>query len=280
MGHNGKSLPTLVQWPLAITRENAGWASIPQGEAKTRTYTLYAPDSGKQQSVKLKTPFSDSEYFVIEYRKQGKLGALNQLDSKIDGSGAIVYRVNPAKIAEGNKDNDLDYVYVFRGDETGSNRGDGVGGLRSAAIAVKGFNGLGSSNRSSIGSADLNDSLTDGAITYANGQNSGLVIEATAQTEDSITVSVTYPDYGAMDVWNSVSGSDQVLPRNDAIDVCMAGGSQAAYTIVQTGFSNNAVLSAYQITSDGEASKVESLGAIAKLLEKPQVVEYKGTLYV
>ena len=70
-------------WPLAITREDMGWCTIPEA-ANEGTYTLSAPVDG-QNAVEIKTPLSDSEYFVVEFRQKGK--SVSSLDRGIGGSG-------------------------------------------------------------------------------------------------------------------------------------------------------------------------------------------------
>lgn len=80
-------------------------------------------NGGKSQAYKFYTPFSSSEYFVVEYRKPGKKYSAD-LDQNMSGAGLIVYRVNPAYATDGNLRGN-DYIYVFRPDDTGGNASAG-----------------------------------------------------------------------------------------------------------------------------------------------------------
>lgn len=115
-------------WPLAYTRERLGWVDIPEiqiGAAGT-SLTLYAPGDSddilgsKPQAAKIKLPLSTSEYFVIEYRKQGTgrdyNNPINNLDRYIGSSGLIVYRVNERYANQGNfRGNDSSTSFAGRG---------------------------------------------------------------------------------------------------------------------------------------------------------------------
>lgn len=178
--HGGSKL----MWPLAVSRKDCGWTTV--GDVGAGTHTLYAPASGKTQAVAVRSPLSDSEFFVVEYRKANTdIGDLSALDTSqegspmtIGGSGLLVYRVNTSAKAEGNT-GDRDYVYLFRPGETGDGRGDGTGDVRNAQLSLGG--------RASLGSSDLSAGLADGAITLSDGQNSGIVVKVTSETPDSAT---------------------------------------------------------------------------------------------
>ena len=248
-----KNYPTRFQWPLAITREDIGWSTTastvsnlnaqdnPDG-TKSATYTLYAPESNKQQSLKIKTPFSNSEYFMVEYRQKGE-HYYGSLDNLLDGSGLIAYRVNPSYKGVGNRDS-KDYVYVFRPGETNTTeafRGDGGGEIEKAYISAN----TGSA-RASMGNSDFSKGLTDGALTYSNGQNSGLVISAMSQTEDSITFKITYPDYAAAGAWQEAvdNSGKSPLPQNNVLNTSsvsgLLDGKTVTYVLSQTGTFQNA----------------------------------------
>jgi M6 family metalloprotease-like protein len=109
-----------VQYPLAETRKDLGWINI--DEATTSgTYTLTSPQSDSNHyALILKTAYSDTEYFVVEYRKQGNAygtSLIDRMDVAIgdpgsDRSGIIIYRVNLAASPKTNLTQD--YIYVFR----------------------------------------------------------------------------------------------------------------------------------------------------------------------
>ena len=86
--------------PLAVTREAIGWTTVDEIQPQNGVYTLYEAsaayaDKTKKQAVKVKPPFSPTEYFVIEYRKKGERYKFDTLDQTAPADGIIVYRVNP-----------------------------------------------------------------------------------------------------------------------------------------------------------------------------------------
>lgn len=193
--------------PLAVTRTNLGWDALAE-KTMSGTYTLSAPGAGGEQAFIFKHPASESEYFVVEYRKKADDAAA--LDGGIGGSGIIVYRVNPKQHDAGNL-GDSDYVYVFRPGETalGAGRGD----IDHAQLAPIG------APRNAAGSTDLSQTIADGALCYSNGQNSGAVIRTTGQTADSVTFEITLPLVSEGGRWDSVSnvgGTGDILEENAA----------------------------------------------------------------
>lgn len=217
---------------LATTRENIGWAKIAQKTATSSTYTLYDMDSayangGKSQAYKFYTPFSSSEYFVVEYRKPGKKYSAD-LDQNMSGAGLIVYRVNPAYATDGNLRGN-DYIYVFRPDDTGGNAS--AGDITKAAAGMPTY----ISGRQSIGSEDLSKTIVDNAICYSDGRNSGMTISVTAQTDDSITFDVTFPDYANMNLWETVTSQDGTTPLStmNASATQLATDGNAIYVLAQ-----------------------------------------------
>ena len=128
---------------------------------------------------------SDTEFFVVEYRKKGE-SISEELDAKIPGSGLIIYRVDTTKEEVGNIAGD-DYLYVFRPE----NR-DNV----SEAFLSK------NSGRTSFGTSDWSKGVKDNAITYSDGNNSGIVIDQVGEAADSITFRMTMPDYEELSLWN------------------------------------------------------------------------------
>lgn len=205
-------------WPLALTRQTAGWCSIAE-EAPEGTYTLYAPAdagseegraAGKRQAVKIKTPLSSSEYFVVEYRQ--KTSGVSNYDTKIGGSGFIVYRVNEKYVEEGNVTVRGDYVYVFREGETGmtNGRANGAGDIVHAQVSTP--DRCEGGNRTEIGFTDVTKGLTDGAICYSDGRNSGLHIKPVEQTDGSITIEVSHADWSGTDFWQEVADPSGNVP--------------------------------------------------------------------
>ncbi|MEY8436296.1 hypothetical protein AAK967_00905 [Atopobiaceae bacterium 24-176] len=236
--HGGSKL----MWPLAITRADCGWLSLDTVDAGT--YTLKAPGSGRQ-AVAVRSPLSDSEYFVLEYRRANTdLANLSALDTSqsgspmtIGGSGLLVYRVNPAAKSEGNK-GDKDYVYLFRSGETGGPRGDGAGDVRHCQLSLNG--------RESLGSADLSLGLGDGAITLSDGQNSGLMVRVTGQTDDSVTFTVTKPSSADAGLWTRATDASGAcpLPSANVVASDVAASGASVLQAVQVGVGSGAKVSA------------------------------------
>ncbi|RHP51237.1 hypothetical protein DWZ37_05135 [Clostridiaceae bacterium AF31-3BH] len=181
-----------LQYPLSYLRSKVtGWFIIPEVKESTQNYSLVAAsaatDSTKDsQAVILKTDYSDTEFFVIEYRKQGEDNS-EEYESEIPGSGLIIYRVNTA--CDSNKAGAPWEVYIFRpGDTYSENMGGELaeGNLEQAYLSSE-------SGRTSYGSGDLESGLADGAITYADGKNSGIVIKNVGSVEgDTISFDIEF----------------------------------------------------------------------------------------
>ena len=115
-------IPGGRHWPLAVTREVIGWTKVDEIQPQNGEYTLYEAsaaykDENKRQAIKVKTPFSPTEYFAIEYRKKGERYKFDTFDQTAPADGIIVYRVNPTYKDEGNLRGN-DYIYVYRPNDT------------------------------------------------------------------------------------------------------------------------------------------------------------------
>lgn len=189
-------------YPLAYLRSAvSGWFSMSTVTQDTQGITLYAASktdasTKDRQAIVLKTPYSDNEFFVVEYRY--KSSDTSEYDSSLHGTGLIVYRVNTAY--ENNKLGPPDMIYVFRpGDYYVQNGGEygNYDGMSQSFLSAE-------SRRTSYGSSDLTKTLTDNAITYSDGQNSGIVIENVGQAGDTITFDVSFNENIAnADYWNA-----------------------------------------------------------------------------
>jgi M6 family metalloprotease-like protein len=91
-------------------------ASIPE-ITESGTYTLYSLQHPDQNIYKIKSPLSQSEYFVLEYRKRE-----GQYDGNAPGTGLVFYRINP-NAGRGNAQGPPDEVYVYRPKGTLSENG-------------------------------------------------------------------------------------------------------------------------------------------------------------
>ena len=203
-------VPGQRPWPLAVTREAIGWTTVNEKPAADNSYVLYDAaaaynDADKVQALKFYTPMSASEYFVVEYRKAGSSSDKKSLDQGAPGDGLIVYRVNPSLKDEGNLQG-KDYIYVFRPGDTSITASDGI--VENAQVGLASYN----ATRQEIGSLDMNKKITDDAICYSDGRNSGIKINVTAQTDDSVSFNIQFADYSALKLWSPVTDRDGTSP--------------------------------------------------------------------
>lgn len=207
-----------LQYPLAYYRSAvSGWISIPEVTNDRQGCTLYAPTTSgyehrNEQALILRTPYSDKEFFVVEYRKQGtKYSA--ELEQYVPGSGLIVYRINTNK--QSNTQGGADTAYVFRPGDSPDDSGveNGAGDLSASFLSAQ-------SGRTSYGCSDMSQGLTDNAITYSDGTNSGIVISNVGEAGDTISFDITFHHAASPDRW------DELLPDNT-----ISGISSGAYAM-------------------------------------------------
>ncbi len=133
-------------------------------------YSLKPLSQPTNNLYKIKSPFSKSEYFVLEYRKK-----TGRYESSAPGTGLVVYRINP-NAGNGNAGGPPDEVYVYRpgGSLTA------VGSLGSAAMF--------SPQRKAI-----SDKTDPNSFLYNSGQGGpgGLDISNVSTAGDSITFQVS-----------------------------------------------------------------------------------------
>lgn len=261
-------------WPLAITRQTMGWTTLLE-RSQDGTYTLHAPGTDREQAFMFKSPLNDNEYFVVEYRKQGDRYNMAALDGHIGGSGLIVYRINPAYADIGNITGE-DYVYVFRPGETGLGDayagGSGLPNLVNAQVSTSAY--ATNLSRTSVGSADFSADITQGALCYSDGRNSGIVITPTTQSDDSITFTLAYPDYSQADLWDAVAnedGSSSVFGSNvSGVQLVADGGD--LYALVN---SNNM----YQVMRHDGSNWSNVGGSVGQGLYQGQIAVRNGAVY-
>ena len=186
-----------ASYPLAYTRSELRWMDI-ETLKESGTYTLWpAEGASVNRAYILKTSRSDSEFFVVEYRKKPE--NKQDYDYYIPESGLIVYRVNNAVDYHTNKEGN-NYIYVFRKDTT-----DPAKAQENAFKAT-----VGGQYRSSLGSSDLNAHYTSDTIFYSDGSNSGIVIDNVVTKEDgSVSFDVEFPVLSADSYW---------LPKGESIN--------------------------------------------------------------
>ncbi|MDE6666577.1 MAG: hypothetical protein K2K14_10415 [Ruminococcus sp.] len=186
-----------LQYPLAYHRAVISDWLESEDITASGTYTLspVSSDSGNRLYL-LKTPLSDTEFFAVEYRQQGKRYS-DEMDVKIYGTGLVVYRVNTE--VDGNFKENKDEIYVFRPEETALDTGEG--NLFSSNYG-------GENAPDSVGSLDWNADITDGALVYSNGTNSGIRISDIMMNEESLTFSVEFAEIPDTKLWESISNDN------------------------------------------------------------------------
>ena len=266
-------VPGQRPWPLAVTREAIGWTTVNEKPAADNSYVLYDAaaaysDADKVQALKFYTPMSASEYFVVEYRKAGSKSDNKSLDRGAPGDGLIVYRVNPSLKDEGNLQG-KDYIYVFRPGDTSITASDGI--VENAQVGLASYK----ATRQEIGSLDMNKKITDDAICYSDGRNSGIKINVTAQTDDSVSFNIQFADYSALKLWSPVTDRDGTSPFSSitaSAAKAVADGNDI-YILAED------VRSANILKYDG--SDWKNLGECASGSSgiKTSIAAYDGTLY-
>jgi M6 family metalloprotease-like protein len=92
--------------------------SIPEIEG-SGLYSLRPLYSDTNNCYKIKSPYSENEYFILEYRKNDA----TKFDKSIYGSGLVIYRINTQKDGWGNSNGPPDEVYIYRPNGTISANG-------------------------------------------------------------------------------------------------------------------------------------------------------------
>lgn len=223
-----------ASYPLVYTRSKLGWMQI-ETLKDSGTYTLWPAEgaSGSRAYI-LKTSRSDSEFFVVEYRKKPE--NRQDYDYYIPESGLIVYRVNNAVDYHTNKEGN-NYIYVFRKDTK-----DPAKAQEDESKAT-----VGGQYRKSLGSSDLNAHYTSDTIFYSHGSNSGIVIDNVVTKEDgSVSFDVKFPVLSADSYW---------LPKGESIN----GLTSPAITGDTTG--NSLYLAGIVNENGKDHLKIYSLGA-------------------
>lgn len=146
------------------------WISELPEITESGVYSLKPLSEPTNNLYKIKSPFSRTEYFVLEYRKK-----TGRYESSAPGTGLVVYRINPSA-GNGNAGGPPDEVYVYR---PGGNLTD-VGSLSSAALIAP--------SRTAI-----NDHTDPNCFLYNYGEGGpgGLNLFNVSAAGDSITFQVT-----------------------------------------------------------------------------------------
>lgn len=232
------------RYPLAYLRsEITQWFRIPTLLESQTGCTLYSAsdataETKDQQAVILKTPYSDTEFFVLEYRKRGNSYNDTDYDCGIPGSGLIVYRVDITRSKFGNYSGAPYMIYVYRpGDRMVNGHEQGGGQVADSYLSAQ-------SQRTSYGRADPEASLSDGAITYSDGTNSGIVISNVGEAGgETITFDVTFPA-APENAWKTETF--EPVDESPCLAAHMADDGSMYYLLKKSG-----AVCLYQYTSSG-----------------------------
>lgn len=254
-----------ASYPLAYTRSELRWMDI-ETLKESGTYTLWPAEgaSGNRAYI-LKTSRSDSEFFVVEYRKKPE--NKQDYDYYIPESGLIVYRVNNAVDYHTNKEGN-NYIYVFRKDTT-----DPAKAQENAFKAT-----VGGQYRSSLGSSDLNAHYTSDTIFYSDGSNSGIVIDNVVTKEDgSVSFDVEFPVLSADSYWLPKGESINGL-SSPAITGDTTGNSLYLAGIVNENGKNQ--LKIYSLEASDSSWKVMQAAADVGWGSQVDILSVAGKVYV
>lgn len=258
------STSVFLQYPLAYTRSAiSNWITI-DTITESGTYKLKpSSNADEDQAFILKTPMSEKEFFVVEYRKQGNAYQW-ELDGKIPGSGLIIYRVNTEETS--NYHGEKDFIYIFRPGETAE--GAGKGNIYEAFLSKQ-------SGRTSYGSDDFSKKISDNAITYSTGKNSGIVIENVSEAGEEISFDIRFTDTSNLGIWDLV-GKDTISNKangNSAMDVV----SDKIYAVYNEG-DNNKILKAKMFDGNEWVSLGENI--VNEAGNDPKIKVYNNIPYV
>ena len=162
------------QFPSAFTKwKYFDWIQpieITQGG----TYSLNPLSLQDSVAYTIASPYSETEYFIVEYRKQEGLYDSNAQGSR---SGLVAYRVNP-DAGDGNAQGPPDELYIYR---PGGTLTDG-GNLNNAPYSP------------SYGHIELNDNTDPSSFLYNGGTGGigGLNLFGVTETSETISFTVSF----------------------------------------------------------------------------------------
>lgn len=268
-----------MSYPLAYIRmKYTNWLDI-ETVTSSASLTLDTQDKADgNQAYILKSPLNPHELFVVEYRKAGeRYTGSGYSEDSLDAdllddsySGVIVYRVNTTVPYLSNYYGKTG-IYIFRPQEGQPGYTAGNEEMTVLRAAITGKNG-----RTSIGSADPNKKLKDGALTFSDGTNSGIVISNVARKDSGsnsqMTLDVSIPGEENYDLWKDTGfeDGDNSSVKNTSITTCY--GTQHLMTNV------NGKVQLYKYSGERWSSFGNSIN-IGKLILNQKLFSYKNELY-
>lgn len=230
--------PTLL--PLAETSQDMGFETIDTVDSGEVTLGTYGQSN---HAVAFKSPLNENEYFVAEYRQgdlvtsngyvaDKRIGNKGGFDTSKSKDGVIVYRVDSRYGAlnrggDGTGSTVNDYIYVFRPNDTANNHagGDSLGNIESANLAAG----------KSIGSSDMTKGISDGALCYSDGTNSGIVLKVVSAGDGTAKIQIEKPDYSSLGLWDAAIDGKATFPADGMTSVQTATVGNRVYAMA-TGY--------------------------------------------
>jgi M6 family metalloprotease-like protein len=190
----------------------AKWiASIPTISTPGR-YFLHPVTSPSGNCYKIPSPYSSSEYFVVEYRKKTTL-----FESKLPGEGMLVYRVNTAR--SGNANGPPDEIYIYR---------PGGSSTVNGSLGTAGF--------SQESGRDVINDNSDPPSFLSSGFPGGLNITAIGTRGDSIGFTLGIPIPAVISAFTAVAvHADSVLVSWTTLAECRNKGFEVQSALRDTG---------------------------------------------
>ena len=217
-----------IQYPLAYMRMHfSHWIDI-KTIKQSQSLVLDSQDNAQgNQAYILKSPLSDSEFFVVEFRKfPGYEISEDSLDRCILNSGVIVYRINTRVEALSNYYGKTG-VYVFRPQVGQNGYSENMNVTAMNAYLSK------ESGRTSIGSSCMSDTLEDGALSFSDGSNSGIVISnVSSSSGNQMTLDVSIPSKQDFDLWEDTQYLDKDFQNYEYSNSTLADYQNHPYMMV------------------------------------------------
>jgi M6 family metalloprotease-like protein len=216
-----------------------GWiASIPTISA-SGTYTLNPLTSATGNVYRINSPYSTSEYFVVEFRKR-----TGTFESSLPGEGILVYRINTTRT--GNANGPPDEVYVYRPGGTPTANGTPTSANFNAGV----------------GRTAIDDTTNPNSFLTAGGPG-GLSLSSISAVGASMSffVALPPPPYGT--ITGTVTNAGTAAPlANVSVRVYNASGS--AYTTATTNASGvyvmtNLAAGTYYVRTSNSLGYVDEL---------------------
>ena len=216
------------------------WVSAPITITQPGTYTLYPANGTTTDKIAYKIPiYNSDEYLVLEYRR----ALTNSFDSPLNGSGILVYRINPNFHGNSGYDGSttFDEIYVYR--PNGTTTTDGSLSLAHFSSAT----GRTTISNQSNPYLFLCDGTVINGITISNITNAGDSIQFTYSTvvtnvsvnKTNIKFSHSASDIDTLQVTATGSWVIQNADTSWLHFSTLSGNSGTSYVYVSTKYENH-----------------------------------------